>query len=150
MKTFILLISFYIIETPAMEPGKSGPWQSVCITYPDGKGACYFDVSKETVAQLKKQESEMFQAKIKEAEENAKALEAVQKFKQAQEDEYIKQASESAMNMLAEATAKYKAGQITKEQFLEISLQAGQMASYKNQGRCLNMGLTGTGCTPKN
>lgn len=146
MKILILFLSISVAE--AMPPDLG--LQSVCITYPDGKGACYYDVSKEMVANLKKQEKEMFQAKIKEAEENAKALEAAQKFKQTQEDEYIKQAAESAMNMLAEATSKYKAGQITKEQFLEISLQAGQMASYKKQGQCLNMGLTGTGCTPKN
>lgn len=47
--------------------------------------------------------------------------------------DYIKTANNSSTSMLIEASAKYKAGKITKDQYVEIALQVSQMADYYNK-----------------
>ncbi len=69
------------------------------------------------------------------------------------EKDFIKEARDSSMDMLAIASEKYGAGLISKEQFLEIALQVGKMAEYakknstQSSADCLNTGLTGSGCS---
>lgn len=56
------------------------------------------------------------------------------------EDNYIKEARDSSIDMLRVATQKYKTGKITKEQFLQIAIQVGTMADYA--AKSINGGLT--------
>lgn len=47
--------------------------------------------------------------------------------------DYITGTKDSSVNMLAEATKKYKSGKLTKDQFINIALQVGQTVDYANQ-----------------
>ena len=47
--------------------------------------------------------------------------------------DYIKVAKESSFEMLIKASAKYKEGTITKDQYIQVALQVSQMADYYNK-----------------
>lgn len=49
-----------------------------------------------------------------------------------EEKNYLNEAKNSAVEMLVAAAAKYKAGAITKDQYIQIANQVAQMAEYAN------------------
>ncbi|MDO9183496.1 MAG: hypothetical protein Q7U04_13865, partial [Bacteriovorax sp.] len=47
--------------------------------------------------------------------------------------DFIKSSNESSINMLIEASKKYKAGSLTQDQYIKVALQVSQMADYYNK-----------------
>ncbi len=47
--------------------------------------------------------------------------------------DYIKSVTNSSIEMLIEASKKYKAGALSKDQYIEVALQVGAMADYNNK-----------------
>ncbi|MDO9184339.1 MAG: hypothetical protein Q7U04_18130 [Bacteriovorax sp.] len=56
--------------------------------------------------------------------------------------DYIKSTNNSSIEMLIKASAKYKAGTITKDQYTQVALQVSQMADYYNHVKATNTPTT--------
>lgn len=67
--------------------------------------------------------------------------------------DYIKEANNSSIDMLIKASKKYKDGEITKDQYVEIALQVSGFANYTNKVTSetkANGGSTGAAASPSN
>ena len=99
--------------------------KGICVKFADGRGQCISDVDEN---------SEIALALKKEAADSFKAAEDTKRNEgSSNQEDYINRAKESAINMLIVATQKYKQGALSKDKYIEVAMQVGQMADYSNK-----------------
>lgn len=121
MLKITLYIFFLTYSLSAFSYGKG-----VCVNFANGEMKCISDIDEnsEIALNLKKQAADSF-----------KSAEAIMKRNQenSNQEDYINGARESVINMLIQATQKYKQGALSKEKYIEVAMQVGAMAEYANR-----------------